>query len=214
MNSFLRHAEPIIAAHLEPAVRSKWREFLRFDNELSSILAKASEPITAQLRLAWWRDEFGKLALERTPSVPLLDALGTNFHSEISNLSDLVDGYEALALNEVDEGSSGVYAVSSGRKAALIAVCGMSNAAPEASPLEALASSWTFAEYLRSDAHVSVLDEARSIADRPRPTFPRSLRGLAILDRLACRSIRRGGSPLMTTRGDAAAAMRIGLLGR
>ena len=214
MNSFLRYAEPIVTAHLAPEVRRRWLKFLRLDNELSSILAKASEPITAQLRLAWWRDELGKPAAERTQSVPLLDDLGASFHSEISKLSDLVDGYEAFALNEVYEGSSGVYAVSSGRKAALIAVCGMSNAAPETSGLEAVASSWTFAEYLRSDAHVSVHDEARSIADRPRPTFPRSLRGLAILDRLACRSIRRGGGPLMTTRGDAAAAMRIGLLGR
>ncbi len=44
--------------------------------------------------------------------------------------------------------------------------------------------------------------------------LPGSMRGLAVLDALACRALKRGGRPLMEGRGAALCALRAGLLGR
>ena len=214
MNSFLADAKDVVLAHIGGEYRPRLAALFAFDSELSAAVTRASEPIVAQLRLAWWRDEIGKPEQARTLSVPLLAELTDIYGSEISKLGELVDGFEALALNDAESGLKGVYGVQKGRTTALNAVIGAENASGLAQPLRDVAASWTFAQYAGGEAHPALKQVAADLLTRKPPAFPRELRGLTILDRLARRSIARGGGPLLATRGDATTALRLGLFGR
>ena len=43
-------------AYAPLTVRSAFSLLLRFDARFASVVAKASEPMIAQMKLAWWRD--------------------------------------------------------------------------------------------------------------------------------------------------------------
>jgi hypothetical protein len=66
--------------------RLEW--LLLFDLRMQGILARAREPMIAQLRFAWWRDVLGKPVGERPSGEPLL--------AELAALGDLV--FPALML--------------------------------------------------------------------------------------------------------------------
>jgi hypothetical protein len=62
-------------AYAPTLVQSRLRWLLRFDNRLQGILGRATEPIIAQMRLAWWRDTLRKAPQDRPKGEPLLAAL-------------------------------------------------------------------------------------------------------------------------------------------
>jgi 15-cis-phytoene synthase len=62
-------------AHAPPDLRDRLGWLLRFDQRLAQLVERASEPLIAQLRLAWWRDALAKDAGERPKGEPLLASL-------------------------------------------------------------------------------------------------------------------------------------------
>lgn len=205
-----------LALNYAPAA---WREatgaLFALDARLSELVAKANEPLLAQLRLAWWRDELGKPAGERAKGDPVLDTIGRWWEGEEPALAELVDGWEHLvgepplpgrSLEAFVEGRAAVFAVLARR-------IGESAAAADA---HAAGRLWALADFA---THASDADERAAAlrlagAAEGAPKLPRALRPLAVLHGLARRSIARGGAPLVGGRRDILAALRLGMLGR
>lgn len=180
-----------------------------FDARLAQAIRQASEPIMAQMRLAWWRDQFRLEPARRERSDELVRALD-NFAGEEAALTELVDGWESLLADQLDArtfargraagfgalaavlGTSSELAVGAGRRFALVDL---------AANLENV------------DEKQAVLAIARD-EGLARVSLPRPLRSLALLDGLARRSLARGGKPLLDGPGAMLAAIRMGLTGR
>ena len=62
-------------AHAPSDVRDRLRWLLQFDRRLGQLVERASEPLFAQMRLAWWRDILAKSAADRPRGEPLLALL-------------------------------------------------------------------------------------------------------------------------------------------
>jgi 15-cis-phytoene synthase len=77
------------------------RWLLLFDRRLDDVLARAKEPLIAQMRLAWWRDVLAKPAVERPKGEPLL-ALLADDPALLNAAQKLVDAAELL-VGEPDD---------------------------------------------------------------------------------------------------------------
>ncbi len=69
------------------------------DHRLSGIVRGAREPMLAQLKLAWWRDRLLSPPHAWPSGEPLLAAL-TGWGEHAAGLVGLVDGWEAVLLDE------------------------------------------------------------------------------------------------------------------
>jgi 15-cis-phytoene synthase len=78
-------------AHTPVLVRDRLHWLLRFDRRLAQLVERASEPLFAQLRLAWWRDILAKPAANRPHAEPLLAML-----NELSEDSALLEAAKHL----------------------------------------------------------------------------------------------------------------------
>lgn len=62
-------------AYARPQGRDLLEFMLQLDRRIGSILAKTSEPLIGQMRIAWWRDAMGKGASDRPSGEPLIARL-------------------------------------------------------------------------------------------------------------------------------------------
>lgn len=192
-----------------PNVRGPLRIAFQLDRRLARIVARTTEPMLGQMRLAWWRDALGKPVSERPRGDVVLDALGDHWAGREAVLIAMVDGWELLVTAE-HLGRTEIEAFGLQRGAFFNALhCDCTTMAEDR--ITAAAFRWALA-----DAAAGVSDESERTllidAALARPKngrqLPKSLRGLAVLDALALRSLRRGGLPLMNGRGAALAALR------
>lgn len=168
-----------------------------------------------QMRLAWWRDQLALPIAERPQGDRVLDAISRDWGGDENALSELADGWEILAVSEAL--TAAIALEFAGKRAApfaaLAKLAGESASAEEA---KLAATRWALADAaanVSSEAErAKVVKAAGEFPDRP-ARLPKSLRGLAILDRLAARSLDRGGVPMFADRWAALLAFRIGLLG-
>lgn len=198
-----QHRRPVLGA------------FFALDRRLARIVANTTEPLLGQMRLAWWRDMLGKRIDDRPKGDPVLDQIGRHWCGLEQDLLHLVDAWEVMVTQET-LGSDQIETFGNGRSAPLICLFGQ----PSGSGEERICvAAWRWA---LADAACGVSDPqergllvkaglSRSLAGG---RWPRHLRGLALLDALATRGLRRGGRPLMEGRGAALVALRAGLLGR
>ena len=189
---------------------------LALDQRLARIAAHASEPALAQIRLAWWRDNLLKPVSERASGDRVLDALGRNWLGRERALQMLVNGWEHL-LGEEPLSENAARQFAEGRAGIFLAVAECAGRTDSAEGVLNAAQRWALAD---AAAHAS-RDDERGLLVRlgleqgpPSKRLPRSMRGLAVLDALAFRALKRGGRPLMEGRGAALCALRAGLLGR
>ncbi|KPL67569.1 hypothetical protein SZ64_05270 [Erythrobacter sp. SG61-1L] len=181
---------------------------------LAQAVRLASEPIMAQMRLAWWRDQLALPVSKRENSDELAAALAL-FEGEEPALQSVVDGWEGLLSELMDIAS--VERIAAGRAAGFAALARLGGNADvvddafRAGRRFALAD--LAAKFSDPDERAQVLALAGAERDRA-ITLPRSLRSLAVLDGLARRSIARDGVPLLDGPGSALAAIRLGLIGR
>ena len=186
------------------------------DQRIARILAQATEPMLAQMRLAWWRDELRRPASERPQGDAVLDAIGVYWPGQETFLSALVDGWEQV-LVEPPMPQQSALAFAAGRAAPFIGLAQMSRIAVDQDRIMLATRRWALADLA---AHVSSDEERASLirlacaADANRAALPKTLRGLAIFEALAIRSLKRGGRPLMEGRGAALTAFKAGMLGR
>lgn len=212
--------EPLAAEHriaigyMARKLRAAMSIYFALDQRLGRIVAKTTEPMLGQMRLAWWRDMFAKPVSERPTGDAVLDAIGKHWEGDEEVLSALVDGWEHMLVEPpLDEGALLNFA--NGRIAPLLnLVDSLSGASlnDAGAALRRWALADAAANTVEGDERLLMLRLARSQV-RSRACFARGLRGFAVLDALARRSVDCGGRPLMEGRAAALIALRAGVTG-
>lgn len=197
--------------------QAEWRPALRlfaaFDERLARVVLSAVEPLPAQLRLAWWREQFLKSAGQRPKGEPMLAAMEDDWPGFEAPCRQLVDGWEQL-LQELPLPDGSLEQFAKGRTAtfsALLSDKTFGDATEQNGQVWALAD--LAAKLPESDLKADVMVQATSMT-KAMPRLPKDLRFLTVLAGLGKRAIARGGGPLLSGRADVAAALRLGLLGR
>ena len=190
--------------------------FLQFDWRMAQFVSQVKEPIVAQLRIAWWRDELAKRIEDRPHGDPILDALSELWSGEEAALISLANGWEAL-LAEPPLPNNAADEFVTGRADCFAAIARLTGFAPQDAIARKCGLRWAFADLasrISDDEERVFIVEKASKLNCYKPSLPRQLRCLKILDALAARAINRGGGPLMSGRADLLVVMRLGLFGR
>lgn len=184
--------ERLALAYAPASSRRLWLGYLVLENRLARAVQGASEPIMAQIRLAWWRERFNEPASQWPAGEPLLTELAL-WGQEQAALTGLVDGWEAREIGE----DSGVQ-LRAARVEALLALARLVGGSDDPLTVRQVVLDWN--------------DGASDEYGEPR--LCRALRPLAILRALAIHEGQghdgQGGAPwrgLLKT-------LRIGLFGR
>lgn len=190
--------------------RAATRALLALDIRLGGFLRRGGEPLTVQMRLAWWRDTLGTTSAGWPHGDPLLDELRDWQEPEL--LVPLVDGWEGLLGDELD--SAAIRGFALGREKAWSVLARQVGAAhADTAPA---ARAWALADLA---ANLSSADERQRVLGEARPAAfklprQRALRPLAVLGGLGRRALEHGGEPLLVGRGAALLALRLGMFGR
>ena len=201
-------------AYTPAHVRAAMHTFFALDQRLARIVSATTEPMLGQMRLAWWRDMLGTAPADRPKGDAVLDAIGEHWVDQEKALTELVNGWEEFVVAE-KLGPEETRQFAGGRAHPFTRFLEAGARADE-HRVETSSMRWALA-----DAASRVSDEGERAAivdlasDLPAPTgrHPKSLRGLAVLDALAVRALKRGGRPLMEGRGASLTALRAGILG-
>lgn len=87
----------LAVAYAPASTRVAFALLLLLDERLAQIVAKATEPMIVQLKLAWWRDAFTAQSEQRPKGEPLLSALFDQQRPELLTIAgELVDAWEIL----------------------------------------------------------------------------------------------------------------------
>lgn len=191
------------------------RVAFELDQRLARIVAQTTEPMLGQMRLAWWRDMLATPVSQRPSGDAVLDGIGDHWAVREAALSELVDSWEVLIVEETLNGGQ-MKAFAGGRAAPVIALFQSENE-DEKSRIHGAMGRYAFA-----DLAVGLSDEReRDLAieyglgrSTPPVRLPKAARGVAVLEALALRALKRGGRPLMEGRGAALVATRAAIFGR
>lgn len=186
---------------------------LQLDRRLARIVGRTHEPVLGQMRLAWWREALGKPVAERPRGDAVLDGIGMHWQGREAALVDMIDGWEVLVTAEA-LGAEHATAFGKGRGAFFAALAPDGEAGGRLGPA---GMRWALADAaagVSEPAERAVLVAAGLAAGDPPGRIAASLRGLAVLDLLAMRSLKRGGRPLMEGRGAPLAVLRGAIFGR
>ncbi|MCP5396728.1 MAG: hypothetical protein H6918_08350 [Sphingomonadaceae bacterium] len=200
------------------AARAMFGVLFAFDARLSQLVAQANEPILAQIRLAWWRDELGKPVSQRARGDPILDALGQHWTGAEAALQNLVSGWEEL-LAEPPLPDTSAMAFADGRARAFAGLAGLLGeqaaigVAREAAQRWALVDLWGKLSTPEERELVAGL-ASQHVAHSSPVRLPRSMRPLAVLDGLARRAAKRGDPEMLGSRQAMLAVLRLGMFGR
>lgn len=192
-----------------PEIRGALTTALQLDRRLARIVARTTEPMLGQMRLAWWRDALGTSPQDRPRGDAVLDAIGEHWAGREAALLALVDGWEVLITTE--QMGSAEIDIFGTQRGVFFAALSTDRGAAAAARVAAAAFRWGLADAATavSDAgERALLIEAGLACSDGGGRMPRPLRGLAVLEALALRSLRRGGRPLMEGRGAPLAALR------
>lgn len=206
-----------LALNYAPArLRLPTAALFALDARLGELVAKASEPLLGQLRLAWWRDELGKPPAERAKGDPVLDALGETWAGEERSLAGLIDGWEQL-LGDGPLPDQAIAAFVEGRARAFAALAHLAGESTAATTAGEAGRAWAFADFaarVTNDEECAAAIRMARETGLEAPSLPRSLRPFAILRGLSRRALARGGGLLIAGRRDVLAALRLGMFGR
>ncbi len=205
-----------MALSLASARREMWLAAFALDACAGRAVLGVREPIMAQLRLAWWRDQLRLPAAEREKAEDLLSLVGSAWRAEVEPLIGLVDGWESLLAEPPlgDDALASFVDARAGLAAALALRCRCPEDVDEARRAGRL---WALADIAQRPEYRPIRSRAMTLAegDRGPPlVLPRTLRPLALLGGLSRRALARGGSFLLGDRFSPIVAFRMGLLGR
>lgn len=202
-------------AYCRAPSRAPTLALLSLDTRLAGIVRSASEPMLAQIRLAWWREAFSRPPAEWARGEPLLELLN-HWEEETASLSSLVDAWEAIAAEQMLSAQSlGRLADARGR--AFVALARIVGAQAYAADAMRMAGNWAIADIasrLTVDEERQIAVEIAAQADWTQARLPRSLRPLAVLHGLARRAVSRGSRLDRLPATSLFPVMRIGLFGR
>jgi len=207
--------ERLALAYAPGATRDTWLAFFALDARLASLVRSASEPMLAQLRIAWWREALEADASAWPQGDPILGALA-NWAGHHRGLASLADGWEALtAPAPLDAKAMARFA--KGRADSIGALADHVGAGRFGMEARQLATDWSLADlstrFSREDERELARSLALGSASRP-PKAPRALRPLAVLRATAHGRLAKDGNGEDRSPLTMLGAMRAGLLGR
>lgn len=213
VNELLPPAERLALAYAPSGSKRAIAAIFQLDARLAHAAMGASEPIIAQLKLAWWRERLGGAGDTGPIGEPLLERL-TELGLLQPGLCEMVDGWEQVAVAEHGHCDWPAWAR---KRAAGWGVVTETLAGPEWRSAALLAGSrWAIADLAarttNESERQSLLDAGRTIGSVPAP-LPKAVRPFAVLDALARRSLDRSEAPLAHPSA-MALAMRVGIFGR
>lgn len=191
-------------------VREPLETALQLDRRLARIVARTTEPMLGQMRLAWWRDALGKPVDERPRGDAVLDAIGRHWRGREAFLVPMVDGWEVLVTAQ-SLGIAEAAAFGEGRGAFFAGLGDDPADRAQAARLAAAGRCWALADAaagVSDPSERALLVEAGQGTPVPSGRIPRAARGLAVLEALARRALSRGGRRLMEGRGASLTALR------
>jgi phytoene synthase len=201
-------------AYSPASTRPHLLALLAFDARLGAAIRQANEPIMAQMRLAWWRDQLRMEADARERSDELVVALD-RLAGMRGALFELIDGWERIVGEFLDNQSIGELVSSRGK--ALAALARLAGAPDTPVVIQKAGTRWALADLAAGLSDPAerrlVLERARKLGSE-RIALSRQMRTLAVLDGLARRSLARGGTDLLSGPASALCAIRLGLVGR
>ena len=166
-----------------------------------------------QMRLAWWRDALKQAPCDRPKGDAVLDAIGNHWAGDEGVLVQLVDGWEIMLAEELDHAAADKFA--EGRAAGFGALDTSLDVDRYGRDVSTAGRRWALtdaaihmSECAERDSFVAAAGQLPQLV-----SLPKSLRGLAILDALASRSLNRECAPLMEGRGAAITATRVAIFG-
>lgn len=181
------------------------------DQRLGTIVRSMREPMLAQMRLAWWREQLQRPSNGRAAGEPVLAALG-ECGLEVGGLVALADGWEEL-LGETPLLDKSFQALCTGRAAACSALATRLGLDPQQAALAGEGWAWgDLQQHLSNPAERAQVQVLARQSNWNNPRLERDLRPLLILHGLAKRSIVGMKSP--DRPGALLAAIRLGLFGR
>lgn len=198
-------------AYAPVQARSQLLTLLALDRRLGSIVRASHEPMLAQLRLAWWREQLLAEPGGRPQGEPLLAAV-TQWRGHSSVLAGLVDGWEGMT-GAAPLPPASFAGLADARAAGFAAIAGP---AGQAAALR-MGRSWALFDIATHLSHPAERQAALTLArsqDWQRESLPRALRPLAVLHGLAAKAISQDDPAVAVSPGTMLAAMRIGLIGR
>ena len=201
-------------AYARQETRPVFEDLFALDRRLADAVRQASEPIIAQLKLAWWRDRFAQSPAEWPKGEPLLARLAA-WDADVSQLGRLVDGWEALLVEgPLTEDAIGSF-VQGRADAWTVAAAALGY--PRAPAPDHAALLWAYTDLAQ---HCSSAEDAQRVHQfaqstlaRPLPRLPGALRPFAVLGALGVRSLRKR-RPILSGPGDFLVGVRAGMLGR
>lgn len=200
-------------AHTPAELRRTLRIFLELDARIARIVAATTEPILGQMRLAWWRDTLAVPMEQRPRGDAILDGIGDLWLGYEPALVALIDGWEEMLGDTMTKEAAHRFAVGRAKPfdalAMMVHKSGDENVAAAARRWALVDAGIHVSEGAERDAILAVAQAIERKAPLPKP-----LRGLAVLDALARRSLSRGGRPLMEGRGAALVALKAAIIGR
>ena len=202
-------------AYAPASARLPTLALLALDTRLAGIVRAASEPMLAQLRLAWWREQLDTDMASWPEGEPLLAVL-RSWQGGQATLVRLVDGWEYLTGN-APLPASALEHFAEARGQAFAALAGRLGLAAEAEAALRLGRNWALADMAARLSHTEEKAAAQELArgqDWRRARLSRGLRPLTVLHGLAARGMKQGRALDNPSPADLAAALRLGLLGR
>jgi phytoene synthase len=187
---------------------------LQLDRRLARIVTRTHEPMLGQMRLAWWREALGKPPAERPQGDVVLDGIGNHWAGREAALIAMVDGWEVLLTADPLDPHA-ITSFAKQRSAFFGALVDGHVPSGQREGIMAAGFRWAVAD---AAARVSDATERAALiaAGFSWPStgsrLPKALRGLAVLDALSKRALRRGGRPLMEGRGAPLVAMKAAIL--
>ncbi|WP_228243843.1 hypothetical protein [Porphyrobacter sp. GA68] len=211
----LTDAQTVALNYAAPAARPVYRSLFAFETRLGRMVAGAREPALVQIRMAWWREQLQGLD-DRPHSDPLLRLLTqSGWAARSRDLVEMVDGWEALLFYR--ENATTLPDSIRARTAGYAAAARLLGMEADGAAVAEGARWWVAADALH---HLRAGGDDASVQDLTQgwpirlPRLPRQLRPVSVLAALGQRSLLRGGQPPLSRRGDALAALRVGLVGR
>ncbi len=173
-------------AYAPARCRASLLGLLALDRRLASIVRSSREPMLAQLRLAWWREQLSQDPAQWPEGEPLLAAL-RDWHGDRGTLAGLTAGWEAMtgaaplpvtSFKSLAEARAGAFAALAGPHYHAAAL--------------RMARNWALADIAARLSHPQEREAAMALAraqDWRHESLPRDLRPLALLHGLAARRI-------------------------
>jgi phytoene synthase len=194
--------------------RQQTLALLALDARLATLIRRSSEPMLAQLRLAWWREAIAGAPASWPAGEPILATLRSWEHDPAA-ISGLVDAWEALTAPS-PLSSEALRTFSHGRGAATAALADAVGRPQDREAARRLGVVWALEDLamrLGRDDERALASALAAELPRSLPRVGRPLRPLRVLAGLSRRRRETGSEEGAASPAAVVAALKLGLLG-